>query len=86
MRSVGKWKKIGICQQSVLRILYQLKFYPYRMSLHHDFYCNDFLKRVNFCNWIQRKIRTDVSFLSHELFSDVANFANNIGQMRTLDG
>ena len=46
------------------------------MSLHQDLYGNDFLKRVNFSNWIPRKIRTDVSFLSHVHFSDEANFAN----------
>ena len=46
------------------------------MSLHQDFYGNDFLKCVNLCNWIRRKTRTDVSFLSHVLFSDEANFAN----------
>ena len=67
----------------------------YRMSLHQDLYGNDFLKRVNFCNWIRRKMRTDVSFLSHVLFSGEANFANtrnvnrhnmHYGQMRILDG
>ena len=52
------------------------KHFLYRMSLHQDFYGNDFLKRVNFCNWIRRKMRTDVSFLSHVLLSDEANFAN----------
>ena len=46
------------------------------MSLHQDLYGNDFLKRVNFYNWIRRKMRTDVSFLSHVLFSDEAIFAN----------
>ena len=46
------------------------------MSLHQDFYGNDVLKRVNFCNWIRRKMRTDISFLSRVLFSDEANFAN----------
>ena len=69
-------KKSGIIQRSVLRILHQHKFYPYRMSLHQDLYKNDFLKRVNFCNWIRRKMRTDVSFLSHVLFSDEGNFTN----------
>ena len=69
-------KKNGISQRSVLRILHQHKFHPYRMSLHQDLYGNDFLKHVNFCNWIRRKMRTDVSFLSHVLFSDEANFAN----------
>ena len=39
-------------------------------------YGNDFVKRVNFCNWIRRKMRSDVSFLSHVLFSDEANFGN----------
>ena len=48
----------------------------YRMSLLQDFYGNDFLKRVNFCNLIRRKMCTHVSFLSHVLFSDEANFAN----------
>ena len=69
-------KKSGICQRSVLKILHQHKFHPYRMSLHQDLYGNDFLKRINFCNWIRRKMRTDVSFLSHVLFSDEANFTN----------
>ena len=73
-RQMGKESRIS--QRSVLRILHQHKFHPYRMSLHQDLYGNDFLKRVNFCNWIRRKMRTDVSFLSHVLFSDEANFAN----------
>ena len=46
------------------------------MSLHQDLYGNDFLKRVNFCNWICRKMRTDLLFLSHVILSDEANFAN----------
>ena len=59
-----------------LRILHQHKFHLYCVSLHQDLYGNDFLKRVNFCNWIRRKMRTNVSFLSHVLFSNEANFAN----------
>ena len=69
-------KRGGISQRFVLRILHQHKFHPYRMSLHQDLCGNGFLKRVNFCNWIRRKMRTDVSFLSHVLFSDEANIAN----------
>ena len=46
------------------------------MLLHQDLYGNDFLRRVNFYNWIRRKMRTNVSFLSYVLFSDEANFAN----------
>ena len=69
-------KKSGMSQRSVLRILHQHNFHPYRMSLHQDLYGNDFLKRVNFYNWIRRTMRTDVSFMSHVLFSDEANFAN----------
>ena len=69
-------KKSGISQRSILRILHQLKFHSYRMSLHQDLYGNDFLKPVNFCNWIRRKMCTDVSFLSQVLFSGEANSAN----------
>ena len=69
-------KKSGISQRSVLRILHQHKFHQYHMSLHQDLHDNDFLKGVNFCNWIRRKMRTNVSFLSHVLFFDEANFAN----------
>ena len=69
-------KKSGISQRSVLRILYQHKFHPYRMLLHQDLYGNDFLKRVIFLICIRRKMRTDASFLTHVLFSDEANFAN----------
>ena len=46
------------------------------MSLHQDLNGHGFLKRVIFRNRIRRKMRTDVSFLSHVLFSDEANFAN----------
>ena len=66
-------KMSGISQRSVLRIFHQHKFHPYRISLHQDLYDNDFLKRVHFCNWIRRKMRPEVSFLSHVLFSDEAN-------------
>ena len=69
-------KKSVISQRSVLRILHQHKFHPYCMSLHQDLYSNNFLKRVNFCRKIRRKIRTDVTFLSHVLFSDEASFVN----------
>ena len=45
-------------------------------SAESKHFLNDFLKRVNFCDGIRRKMRTDVSFLSHVLFSDEANFPN----------
>ena len=73
-RQMGK--KHGINQRSVLRILNQHKFHAYCMSLHQDLNGNDFLKRVNFCNWIRSKMRTDVAFLSHVLFSAEATFSN----------
>ena len=69
-------KKSGISQRFVLRISHRHKFHPYCMSLHQDLYGNDFLKRVNFCNWILRKMPTDVSFLSHVIFPNEANLAN----------
>ena len=73
-RQMGK--QSGISQRFVLRMLHQHKFHPYRMSLHQDLYGNDFLKRVNFRNWIRSKMRPDVPFLSYVLFSDEANFEN----------
>ena len=69
-------KKSGISQRSVLRILHQHKFHSYRMSLHQYLYGSDFLKRINFCYWICRKMRTDVSFSIHVLFFYEGNFAN----------
>ena len=62
--------------QRVLLTSAESKHVLYRMSLHQDLYGNDFLKRVNFCNCIRRKMHTDVSFMSHVLFSDEANFPN----------
>ena len=69
------------------------KHFLYRVSLYQDFYGNDFQKRVNFCNWIHRKICTNVSFLSHVLFTDEASFENTgnvnggiLGQMKVLNG
>ena len=42
------------------------------MSLHQDLYGNDFLNRVNFCNWICRKMRTDVLFFWRTLDGQVS--------------
>ena len=49
---------------------------PHASSRQMEKYGKDFLKRVNFCNWIRRKLRTDVSIFSPVVFSDEANFAN----------
>ena len=73
---VNETHAAAILAFAALNALNQHKFHPYRMLLHQDLYGTDFLKRVNFCNWIHIKIRTGVSFLSHVLFSKEANFAN----------
>jgi len=39
---------------------------------------NDFIQRINFCNWMQEKLTQDDAFLSKILFSNEAAF-NNIG-------
>ena len=49
---------------------------PHASSRQMEKKWNDFLKRIKLCNWIRRKMRTDVSFFSHVRFSDEDNFAN----------
>ena len=87
-------KKSGISQRSVLGILHQHKFHPCRMSLHQDLYGNDFLKRVNFRNWIRKKMRTDTHFwvmcfflikLTSQIWEMWIGVICIIGRMRILD-
>lgn len=68
----------GISKSSVSRILRNNRMHPYHIPLHQELTGNDFIQRVNFCNWMQEKLAQDDTFLSKILFSDEATF-NNIG-------
>ena len=68
-----EWNQSATCIKNLT--LTQIPYVSY-MSLHQDLYGDDFLKRENFCNQIRRNMRTEVSFLSHMLFSEEANCAN----------
>ncbi|CAL1688642.1 unnamed protein product [Lasius platythorax] len=66
----------GISKSSVSRILRNNRMHPYHISLHQELTGNDFIQRVNFCNWMQEKLAQDDTFLSKILFSDEATFSN----------
>jgi len=39
------------------RILKSSRFHPYRISLIHALAANNFALKVNFCRWVQQRIR-----------------------------
>lgn len=67
----------GICRSSVSNILKDNKFHPYHISLHQELENEDFLKRTNFCNWIQNETNRDENFPRKVLWSDEATFKSN---------
>lgn len=65
-------RESGMSVGSVINILHEYKFHPYYM--HQDLRGNDFLNRVNFYNWILRKIDRNPLFLFSLMFSDECTF------------
>lgn len=69
-------RESGVSVGTVINILHKHKFHPYHMSLHQDLRGNDFMNRVHFCNWVQRKMDRDPLFLFNVMFSDECTFKN----------
>jgi hypothetical protein len=61
---------LNVSQSTIIRTLKALKFYPYKMILHQELHGEDFQKRTEFCNFIERQN----GVYSHILFSDEATF------------
>jgi len=53
----------GISRASISRILRNNRMHPCHIFLHQEMTGNDFIQRVNFCNWMQEKLTQDDAFL-----------------------
>jgi len=70
-------REIGIPQRTVARILKARKFHAYHITLTQHLNFNDYLLRVNFCEWALQMIQQDENFFRYVLFSDEATFSSN---------
>lgn len=68
---------VGISRRSVGRILKKNKFHAYHIQMHQELSDDDFLKRLQFCNWARGKMQEDATFFNNVLFTDEATFHKN---------
>lgn len=68
---------IDLNKSSVWRIIQRHKFHPYHVQLVQELDENDFLSRLNFCQWANNKILENPYFFNNVLFSDEATFHRN---------
>jgi len=74
-----KRRKIGIPQRTVARILKARKFHAYHITFTQHLNFNDYLLRVNFCEWgiALQMIQQDENFFRYVPFSDEVTFSSN---------
>lgn len=70
-------QQLDISATSIRRIIKKNKFHPFHIQLHQELLERDFGARVDFCNWVQQKLREIPNFLDFILFSDEATFHKN---------
>ena len=67
----------GTCHQSVLKILKQHRFHPYKIQRHQTLSDDDFDRRIEFCEWALQKFDNNPYFPRDIIFSDEASFSVN---------
>lgn len=70
-------KDSGISHRSVLNIMKDNKLHPFHISLHQQLDNDDFMRRTNYCIWIQNEIARDHNFPHNVLWSDEATFKSD---------
>jgi hypothetical protein len=60
--------QLDISKSSVNRIVRKHKYHPYHISLHQDLHGNDFVNRMDLCNFVLQKINQDPMFPSYTYF------------------
>lgn len=67
----------NVSRESARRILHKHKYRCFKYTLHQHLYENDFVRRLQYCNWFTTKCREDNRFPYKILFSDESRFTNN---------
>lgn len=70
-------KQQDISETTVRRILSKNNMHPYHIQLHQELNNEDFLDRVNFCQWSRHKLNERRDFFDFVLFGDEATFHRN---------
>jgi Helix-turn-helix domain (DUF4817) len=74
-RKIGN--ELNVSHKTVWRILKDYSLYPYHIQRVQALLPQDFLNRVNFCNWFQENSLRVPNFSKIILFTDEANFSRN---------
>ncbi|EZA61807.1 hypothetical protein X777_10290, partial [Ooceraea biroi] len=75
--SFNKTNVQGISKTSVLRILKRHSFHPYHIALHQELHGNDFINRIEFCQWALQQLEVNEFFFNRILFTDESTFTNH---------
>lgn len=67
----------AISHMKVHRILKTHSYHPFHLSLHQALNANDYVHRVNFCQWGLAQLQANPEFFRHVLWSDEATFKND---------
>ncbi|EZA50914.1 hypothetical protein X777_10741 [Ooceraea biroi] len=70
-------RNTGISKTSVLRILKRHSFHPYHIALHQELHGNDFINRIEFCQWALQQLEVNEFFFNRILFTDESTFTNH---------
>ncbi|RLU17341.1 hypothetical protein DMN91_009574 [Ooceraea biroi] len=70
-------RNTGISKTSVLRILKRHSFHPYHIALHQELHENDFINRIEFCQWALQQLEVNEFFFNRILFTDESTFTNH---------
>ena len=66
----------GKSQRTVVRVLKQHKFHPYKMTVAQTLYPGDFNKRLEFSTWFADMCQADPDFRNKVLWTDETKFTN----------
>ncbi|EZA48216.1 hypothetical protein X777_14222, partial [Ooceraea biroi] len=61
----------------VLRILKRHSFHPCHIALHQKLHGNDFIHRIEFCQWALQQLEVNEFFFNRILFTDESTFTNH---------
>lgn len=67
----------GIPRTTILRILKNVKYRPYHITLTQALTPNDMRLRIGFCEWAQARLVDDPRFFEYVMFSDEACFQSS---------